>query len=235
MPPRPLLAGLLALAAPAALAAQEPRPLTSPAAEAVADRYFSVAREAGGAAVVAVVKDGQILFSKGYGLANPKAGTQVDPATTLFRIGSVTKVFTAIAALQLIDRGVIDPAVDVNRYLASIGVRIADEYAEPVTIRDLLVVRAGRFDWTYSYYYPLHDDDHLRLPPDEVGRRFWRTAPPGDVQAYDNNGLGLVGLVSEAAAGKSYRDLVRTGILEPLGMTRSVVGVPKSRAPEMAG
>lgn len=205
----------LACFLPAPLAAQDLRPLTAEAVLEMADRQFGMAQQAGGAAVVTVVKGAQVLFMKGYGLANPKAGIPVDPTTTLFRIGSTTKVFTAIAALQLIEQGVIDPDANVNTYLSRVGVRIDDRFTEPVTMRDLLALQAGRFDWTYSYYYPLHDDATARLPPDEISRRLWRTARPGDVPAYDNNGLGLVGFVAEAAAGQSYRDLVRTGVFEP--------------------
>src|SRR5262245_7538553 len=126
VPSRAVAAILAASLSSIPLAAQAPRELTVQALDSIADRHFGVAREAGGAAVVTVVKDGQVLFSKGYGLANPRSGTPVDPARTLFRIGSVTKVFTALATLQLIDRGAIDPAADVNQYLKAVGIRIAD-------------------------------------------------------------------------------------------------------------
>jgi CubicO group peptidase (beta-lactamase class C family) len=201
----------------------------------MADGYFGMATEAGGTAVVAVVKDGQILAMKGYGLDKPHSNKPVDPAVTLYRIGSVSKLFTVISTMQLIEKGIIDPNADVNTYLSKTGVKIDDRFPEPVTIRDLLHLRAGRFDWTYSYYYPLHDDDNLKIPPDEISRRLWRTARPGDVAAYDNNGVGLVGEVASAAAGVSFRDLVRTNILDPLGMKHSVVGLPKNRVTEMAG
>jgi CubicO group peptidase (beta-lactamase class C family) len=102
----------------APLSAQDLRQLTPQAAGEVADRHFNKATEAGGATVVTVVKGRDLVFMKGYGLANPKARTAVDPASTLFRIGSITKLFTAIAALRLIERGVIDPDKDVNTYLS---------------------------------------------------------------------------------------------------------------------
>jgi CubicO group peptidase (beta-lactamase class C family) len=216
-------------------AAQEPRAITPAALDSMAERHFGMAREAGGAAVVTVVKDGQVVFAKGFGLANPKTGAPVDPASTLFRIGSVSKLFTTLATLRLVERGTIDTTADVNRYLAAVGIRIQDDFPEPVTMKDLLDLRAGRFDWTYSYYYPIHDDSASAMPPDEVSRRLWRTARPHDVQAYDNNGLGLIGSVAAAAAGKSLRDLIRTEVLEPLGMAHSVMGVPRDRVPEMVG
>ena len=241
-PTKPLLLGLLGLfcaAAPfpgnAQSVADSPHPITPAAIQELADRQFDGAQQAGGSAVVTVVKDGQIIFMKGYGLANPKTGAPVDPESTLYRIGSVSKLFTAITALQLVDRGVIDPNADVNIYLAKAGVRIHDRFSEPVTMKDLLSLRAGRFDWTYSYYYPVHDDDNSREPADEISRRLWRTAKPGDVAAYDNNGVGLIGFIAESASGVPFRQLVRTSILDPLGMTRSVAGVPRNRVPDMPG
>ena len=216
-----------------ALAAGEPEQLTQASIIKLADKYFGMATEAGGTAVIAVVKDGQVVAMKGYGLDKPRSDRPVDPSVTLYRIGSVSKLFTAIATMQLIEKGLIDPNADVNRYLGKTGVKIDDRFSEPVTIRDLLRLRAGRFDWTYSYYYPLFDDDNLKSPPDEIGRRLWRTARPGDVAAYDNNGVGLMGEVASAAAAVSFRDLVRINILEPLGMKHSVVGLPKNRVPQM--
>jgi CubicO group peptidase (beta-lactamase class C family) len=169
-PTMPLLLGLLGLFCSAAASpgnaqsvADSPHPVTPAAIQELADRQFGGAQQAGGSAVVTVVKDGQIIFMKGYGFANPKTGAPVDPESTLYRIGSVSKLFTAITALQLVDRGVIDPNADVNIYLAKAGVRINDRFSEPVTMKELLSLRAGRFDWTYSYYYPVHDDDNSRV------------------------------------------------------------------------
>ncbi len=226
---------IVACAMPPALRGQEVQELTAEAAEALADQHFRIALEVGGAAVVTVVKDGEVLWSGGYGLANPQTGRLVDPEMTLFRIGSVTKVFTSIVALQLIEGGVIDPLTNVNTYLANVGVEIDDRFDDPVTMADLLSLHAGRFEWTYDYYYPVFDDEEAGVPAEELSRRLWRTKEPGGVSAYDNNGVGLIGYIAAAATGKSYRDLVREGIFEPLGMTHSVAGVPRDRVPDMVG
>jgi CubicO group peptidase (beta-lactamase class C family) len=225
---------IVACAMPPVLRGQEVQELTAEAAEALADQHFRSALDAGGAAVVTVVKDGEVLWSGGYGPANPQTGRPVDPKTTLFRIGSVTKVFTSIVALQLIEQGVIDPLTNVNTYLANVGVEIDDRFDAPVTMADLLSLRAGRFEWTYDYYSPVFDDE-ADVPAEELSRRLWRTKEPGGVSAYDNNGVGLIGYIAAAATGKSYRDLVREGVFEPLGMTHSVAGVPRDRVPDMVG
>jgi Beta-lactamase len=91
------------------LAADEPQPLTQESITSLADRYFGMAAQAGGTAVIAVVKDGQAVAMKGYGLDKPHTNKPVDPTTTLYRIGSVSKLFTAILTMQLIEKGVIDP------------------------------------------------------------------------------------------------------------------------------
>ncbi len=200
----------------------------------IADAAFGGAEAVGGAAVVVVVSHGKILLERGYGLANPKTRRPVDPDATLFRIGSVTKLFTAISTLQSMDRGVIDSLADINTYLRNVNVQVHDRFAEPVTMADLLRLHAGRFDWTYSFFYPSYDDD-AQMDAAETGRRFWRTQRPGGVSAYDNNGVGLMGFAAAAANRMSYPDLVRTAILEPLGMTHSVAGLPRDRVPEMVG
>src|ERR1700744_1185227 len=118
------LTGILSLGNAAMPAASQLEPLTRDSVLAMADRHFGIAEEAGGTAVVAVVKDGQVLAMKGYGFDKPGAKKIVDPSVTLYRIGSVSKLFAAIATMQLIERHVIDPNADINAYLSKVGVKI---------------------------------------------------------------------------------------------------------------
>jgi CubicO group peptidase (beta-lactamase class C family) len=92
-------------------------------------------------AVVVVVKDGHILAQKGYGLADVAAGESVDPEHTLFRIASVTKLFTATAVLQLAEQGKVQLGVDAQVYLPD--VRLPRTFARPVTVADLLTHTSG--------------------------------------------------------------------------------------------
>lgn len=87
-------------------------------------------------AVVVVVKDGEILYKKGYGFANLEQRTPFDPDRTLFTIGSVTKLFTATAVMQQVQRGQLDLNADVNRYLTAF--QVPSTYPEPVTPAHLL-------------------------------------------------------------------------------------------------
>src|SRR4029453_1447890 len=92
-------------------------------------------------AVFIFVKDVRVFFSKGYGFANLERQQRVVPERTIFRIGSISKVFTANAVVQLADRGKINLQTDVNRYLNKL--KVPATYPEPVTAAHLLTHTAG--------------------------------------------------------------------------------------------
>jgi CubicO group peptidase (beta-lactamase class C family) len=92
-------------------------------------------------AVVAIVQNGNVILLRGYGVADSARGTPVDPDHTVFRLGSVTKPFTAIAALQLVEQGRLDLHADVNRYLRAF--QVPEAFGRPVTAHDLLTHTAG--------------------------------------------------------------------------------------------
>lgn len=90
--------------------------------------------------VIVIVKDGKIIFAKGYGYADVKTERPVDPATTIFRPGSVSKLFTWTAVMQLVQAGKIDLDADVNKY---IDFSIPPFEGKPVTMRDLMTHTGG--------------------------------------------------------------------------------------------
>ena len=102
-------------------------------------------------ATVAVVRHGELLFSKGYGWADVEARRPVDPASTLFRIGSVTKPFTWTAVMQLEEQGLLDLDTDVNEYL---DFQIPDTWDESITLRHLLTHTPGFEDRAYGLFGP---------------------------------------------------------------------------------
>src|SRR5438445_8838974 len=91
-------------------------------------------------AVVVVVKDGNILVSKGYGYADVKARTPVSPSATLFRPGSISKTFTWTAVMQLVEQGKINLDADVNDYL---DFQVPHTFGRPVTVRNLMTHAPG--------------------------------------------------------------------------------------------
>lgn len=112
--------------------------------EAFLDRIMpaALARYNVPGATVAIVKDGRLVVAKGYGYNDVATRTPIDAGTTLFRIGSATKLFTWTAAMQLVEEGKIDLDADVNTYLKEM--KIPDTYpGKPVTMRHLMTHTAG--------------------------------------------------------------------------------------------
>ena len=91
-------------------------------------------------AVVVVVKDGEVLLQKGYGYADVAKRTPVDPATTLFRPGSVSKLFTWTAVMQLVEQGKLDLDADINQYL---DFKVPPYDGKPVTLRNIMTHTSG--------------------------------------------------------------------------------------------
>ncbi len=176
-------------------------------------------------ATLAVVQDGEFVLLKGYGKADIWAGNAPDPEKTLFRIGSITKLFTAIAILQLAEEGRIDLDQDANAYLTT--VKIPDNFAEPVTVRHLLT-HSGGFDADITYSGVTSDSETVS-DPEQLQREIIRVRPPEEAVAYDNAALGLLGLMLADMDGKSYRAVIEERIFGPLGMSESVVGLPDDR------
>ena len=119
-----------------------PRTLSKADIEAWLDGYMPYALHSGdiAGATVAVVKDGQLLTARGYGYADVAKRTPVDPAQTLFRPGSVSKLITWTAVMQLVDQGKLDLDADVNRYL---DFKIPPRNGKPVTVRNIMTHTGG--------------------------------------------------------------------------------------------
>src|ERR671932_1674263 len=167
-------------------------------------------------AAVSVVKDGKLFFAKGYGYADREHGIPVDPAQTLFHIGSVTKLFTWTAVMQLVAQGKLNLDADVNTYL---DFRIPDTYPQPITLRHLLTHTAG-FEDQHVAMVALKEED--LAPP-----RAWlvshipaRVRPPGERAAYSNYGAALAGYIVARIEGEWSSQAVEDHILNQLGMQR---------------
>jgi CubicO group peptidase (beta-lactamase class C family) len=175
-------------------------------------------------ATIAVVERGRVVLEKGYGLANVEDSVAMDPASTRFSVGSITKLVTATAVLQLVERGVLSLDENVNRYLRSL--QIASE--RPITLTHLLTHTSGldRRDIALAVR------DRNRLVP--LGTYLAHNLPalihpPGTMFVYTDVGVALAGLVAEEGSGQAYAAYVDSAVLAPLGMTRSVV-IPEAIA-----
>ncbi|PYL12171.1 MAG: serine hydrolase [Verrucomicrobia bacterium] len=183
-------------------------------------------------AVVSVVKDGQVLFQKGYGYADVEEKKPVLPDQTLFRPGSVSKLFTATAVMQLVEQGKLDLDRDVNDYL---DFAIPKTYPEPVTLRQLLT-HTGGFEETLKNLFVAHESDIKPLRTYLVNEMPARIFLPGKIPSYSNYGFTLAGYIVERVSGEKFERYIENHILKPLGMNNSTFEqpLPPQLGPQMS-
>lgn len=207
-----------------AVPSREQGPTDPAEMEAFLDDFFAKAMKehpiAG--AAVAVVKDGKLLFAKGYGYANIEKGIPVDPELTIFHIGSNGKVFTWTAVMQLVEQGKLDLNADVNTYL---DFRIPDTFPQPITLKHLMTHTSGFEErWLGS----LVSDDSELVPAREwlISNMAKRVHPPGEVAGYSNYNAMLAGYIVARVSGQPYDQYIQEHILDPLGMAHSIAHSP---------
>src|SRR4051812_9561907 len=201
-----------------------PHDLTKPDLEAFLDALIPAQlqnRDMAGA-VIAVVKDGQVLLAKGYGFADFVAKKPVVADKTLFRPGSISKVFTATAVLQLVEQGKLDLDRDVNDYL---DFAIPKTFPEPVTLRRILTHTAG-FEETLKNLFVPSAREMRPLRDYLVAAMPARIFPPGKVPSYSNYALTLAGYIVERVSGEPFDKYVAAHILTPLKMDHSTFAQP---------
>jgi CubicO group peptidase (beta-lactamase class C family) len=173
-------------------------------------------------AAVSVVKDGELFFAKGYGSADLENDIPVDPEQTIFRIGSVGKLFTWTAVMQLAEQGKLNLNEDINTYL---DFRIPDTYPQPITLKDLMTHTSGFEDRLRGSV--VSDADDL-LPPRQwlISHMPARVRPPGKYAAYSNYNAMLAGYIVARVSGEPYDQYIQEHILNPLGMVHSTAQSP---------
>ncbi len=190
------------------------QPGTSPATsmESKIDALMRGYSGSGPGAAVLVVRDGTVLFHKGYGMADLEDRVAVTPSTD-FRLASITKQFTASAILLLVERGKLGLDDPVKRFLPELPA-----YGEDISIRDLLTHSSGILD--YEDLMPkdatkqLHDIDVLHLVSKEPSTYF----APGTGYRYSNGGYALLALIVERVSGQRFADFLRENLFVPAGM-----------------
>lgn len=187
--------------------------------ETYLDGFFPYALQRGdiAGAVVAVVKDGEVLLLKGYGVSDVATAAAVDPNTTLFRPGSISKMFTASAVMQLVEAGKLQLDRDVNDYL---DFDIPASFEQPITLRHLLTHTAG-FEDVFKNVLLDRVDDTPALEAYVKRALPRRIFAPGSTVAYSNYGVTLAGYIVQRISGEPYESYLKSHILDPLGMTHS--------------
>jgi CubicO group peptidase (beta-lactamase class C family) len=191
-------------------------------------------------ATLSIVQDGEIILSKGYGYADFSDRKPVDPARTLFRVGSTGKLFTWTAVMQLVEQGVLDLETDINEYL---DFEIPDQLygagsdlqPGPITLAHLLTHTPG-FEDKGQDLFVLSAEDMLSLEGYLKLHLPARVFPPGEVMAYSNYGAALAGYIVERVSGLPFAEYIENNIFNPLGMQNSTFRqpLPDELAPDMA-
>jgi CubicO group peptidase (beta-lactamase class C family) len=186
------------------------------------------------AATIAIVKDGELFFAKGYGLADREKRIPVVADRTLFRPGSTSKLFTWTAVMQLVERGEIDLDADVNTYLKSF--KIPATYPEPITMKHLLTHTPGFEDASVGFLIIKEESGLMPMREALAAHIPARVRPPGTWSSYSNFGTALAGLVIEDITGMPFAEYIERNIFQPLGMERSSFRepLPENLAPDMA-
>jgi CubicO group peptidase (beta-lactamase class C family)/D-alanyl-D-alanine dipeptidase len=179
---------------------------------------------------IAIVDDQDIVWSKGFGFADPEKKIAAT-ANTVYRVGSVSKLFTDIGVMQLVERGAINLDAPVTTYLSDFKPK--NPFNVPITLRHLMSHRAGL----------------VREPP--VGHYFDNRAPsladtvkslndtglvyaPGTRTKYSNAGIAVVGRVLEVMAKRPFVDALQTNVIAPMGLQRSAFVPTPAILPNLA-
>jgi CubicO group peptidase (beta-lactamase class C family) len=180
-------------------------------------------------AVLVVVKDGQVVTERGYGYADRKTRKPVDPDTTLFRPGSISKLFTWTAVMQQVQAGKLDLDRDINSYL---DFKIPPAFGKPITLRNLMTHTAG-FEETAKYLIAIDAAKNVTLEAALKRSVPARIYAPGSMPAYSNYGASLAGYIVQRVSGEPFEAYVQHHIFTPLGMTHSsfVEPLPPTLAP----
>jgi CubicO group peptidase (beta-lactamase class C family) len=182
-------------------------------------------------ATISVVKDGKVLFAKGYGYADVKSKKPVSAQETLFRPGSISKLFTWTAVMQLFEQGKLDLDRDVNEYL---DFKIPDAFGKPITLKNIMTHTPGFEEQVKDLFgaNPTSPNLGQYLKTHIPGRIY----PPGTVPAYSNYATALAGYIVERVSGRPFEQYIAENIFKPLNMGHStfVQPLPAELAPLMS-
>lgn len=188
--------------------------------ESYIDEYVDdyIGKTVAGANII-IIKDNQIVFSKGYGYADMEKEIPMDPTTDVLEWGSISKLFVWVAVMQLVERGKLELTEDIRTYLPE-GFLTKLSYDEPITMLDLMNHQAGfednLFDLGYASMNQVKSlEEGLRLAEPRQAYR------PGEVVAYSNYSTSLAAFVIERITGEKFYEYVSDQILTKLGMNHT--------------
>lgn len=184
---------------------------------------------------IALIDDQRILWSQGFGFASREPQVPATPGT-IYRIGSITKLFTATALLKLREQGKVDLDKPLRAYLPEFTIKTPYPDAPPITLRHLLTHHSGMPRDHFKGFLTVRPEaavaEFAALPANLVGD--YLQAPPNAFFSYSNVGFSLLGNVVAKAGGVSYSDYVEDSLFRPMGMTHASVVYKPELEPWMA-
>ncbi|MFN2563489.1 MAG: serine hydrolase [Gemmatimonadaceae bacterium] len=227
----PLVISSIAIASPSATApgqgAPPPgaRPLAREDVGAFADSVFAsyLRRYAEPSLAVIVVRGDSVIFQRGYGHEDARSRRRVDPESTVFHVASISKLVTATAAMQMVERGRLRLDEDVNNYLR--GKRVIEPGGPAITLRHLLTHTSG-LDGPFMREVVALPEQLVPLERYFAAHPPRRGRPPGGEVRYSNYAMALAGHLVEVTSGEPFSDYVERHIFAPLGMRHSTLRQP---------
>ena len=173
-------------------------------------------------AVVVVVKDGQILTSRGYGYSDVAKRTPVDPHSTLFRPGSISKLFTWTAVMQLVQEGKLNLDEDINKY---IDFKVPPRNGKPITLRNIMTHTSGFEEQVMDL---IAVDQKKYVPYNQIISRWVpkRVYDPGTTPAYSNYATAIAGYIVSRVSGQPFDDYIQQHVFAPAGMKLATFSQP---------
>ena len=183
---------------------------------------LQISREDIAGAVITVVKDGKPFFAKGYGYSNVEKRIPVSPDTTLFRPGSISKLFNWTGIMQQVELGKLDLDRDVNDYL---DFKIPQTFPKPITLRDIMTHTPGFEETVQELFVPTAAN---LTPLDQYVKAHLpvRIYPPFTTPAYSNYATTLAGYILQRVSGEPFDSYVEHHIFQPLEMSHSTTRQP---------
>jgi CubicO group peptidase (beta-lactamase class C family) len=198
--------------------AQTPAPLAEPVRRRIDSVFAAYTRNTAPGCATAVVRDGQIVFAKGYGMSDLQHGIPITPAS-IFHVASISKQFTAMSIVLLAQDGKLNLDDDIRKHLPEVP-----DFGHVITIRHLIHHTSGlRDQWQLLNLSGWRADD----PKSEadilwlVSRQRALNFDPGEEHLYSNTGYTLLGTIVQRVSGKTLREFTTERIFTPLGMTNT--------------
>ncbi len=167
---------------------------------------------------VSVIYGNEILYTKGFGYRDMALKKEVSKDETVFRMASISKVFTTVAVLQLVDKGLLNLDENIEAYLDDVN--LSNPFKTKVTLRHLISHTAG-FDKRNVLRRRLTSDE-LPTLKEHLKKRLPKIVhPPGEVITYSNYGSALAGFIVEKVSDLPFEAYIKTYIFEPLEMYNS--------------